>query len=143
MDTTSITFIPSFTNFPFSGAPANLIKNCLTLNYGRNYLSRYSRVNHAMLIVSTSPRIGFSTRLPSISVYCNPSRVLIVIPTIEIATNSVDMMEISCQLKVRGKGETIGILPSAALLLSECSIKSHSIFWCLAYLPVPKSSSAS
>ena len=61
------------------------------------------------------------------TVYCVASRVLTIIPIMETPTKDMDMME------------TIW----AGVLLSECSTRSHSHFWCWENLPVPKSSSVS
>ena len=82
--TTSIIFIPSFKNFHFSGAPANLMKcgsfydnltkkahNLIVLNLKGipviSNLRRYSRVNQVTARVSISANIGLSIVLPWLS----------------------------------------------------------------------------
>ena len=58
-------------------------------------LMKYSSVNQAMQTVSIIARVGLSMVLPWWSLYCRISRVLIVIPTIETATNMVDNTEMT------------------------------------------------
>ena len=71
---TSITFMPSFKNFIFSGDPANLEKILISKIFGQMAISwilchliKYSRVNHAMQTVSIRDKMGFSTELPRAS----------------------------------------------------------------------------
>ena len=65
--------------------------------------------------------------LSQYTVYCRASRVFTIIPTMDTATNDIEVTETNC----------------AAVLLSECSIRSHRNFWWPENFPVPKSSSAS
>ena len=83
MARTSTMFIPSFRKAHLSGEPASLMK--------------YSRVNQAMQTVSIMAKVGLSMVLPMPSLYWRTSRVLIVIPTMETATNIVDKTEMICQ----------------------------------------------
>ena len=95
---TSTQFIPSFRNTILSGDPASRMK--------------YSRVNQAMQTVSIMARVGLSIVLPCWSLYRRISRVLMVIPTMETATNIVDSTEMTW----------------AAVLVSGFSMRSHIIF---------------
>ena len=58
-------------------------------------LMKYSRVNQAIHTVSIMASVGLSIVLPALSLYCNTSRVLMVIPTMETATNTVDRTEMT------------------------------------------------
>ena len=80
----------------------------------RSYLIKYSRVNQAMQTVSIMAKVGLSIVLPAeslqqpircqnywswpireLTLYCNTSRVLIVMPTIDTATNTVERTEMT------------------------------------------------